>query len=262
MIFIVGGKGLTGSAIVKELQQKGIEYEIIQKENKNEFLNKKCDVLIFANGNALKYKANEDPFFDFHASVSSVVEYIQNIECKLFVFLSSIEVYDQPSSEETTCEDIKINPSRLEPYGYHKFLAENYVKHFCKDFLIFRLPALVGIGTKKNPIYDFIHEHKKVMISPESKLNVMNTHLIAKLILKIIDKNVYNEIFNLASSNSIKLGDIKNIINYSSEYTENSEKFIQNYQINTQKIQEYFEISTSEEAIKEYFESLELENKS
>ncbi|WP_232212340.1 NAD-dependent epimerase/dehydratase family protein [Candidatus Nitrosopumilus sediminis] len=256
MIFIVGGKGLTGSAFVKNLEKKQIEFKIIQKENKEEFFGKDCDVLIFANGNSIKYKANVDPLFDFHASVSSVAEYVHNINCNLFVLLSSIEVYDQHSSLETSKEDTKINEQNLEPYGYHKFLVEKYVKRFVKNFLIFRLPAIVGIGTRKNPIYDFLHNHKKVMISQNSQLNVINTRIIADIVLEIIGKNIHNEIFNLASTNSIRLGDIKNIVNFDSDYTKESEEHLQKYHINTDKIQKYVKLSTSEEAIIEYNESL------
>ena len=36
------------------------------------------------------------------------------------------------------------------------------------------------------------------------------------------------------------------------------DKYIQNYQINTEKIQEYSKMSTSEESIKEYFVSLKI----
>lgn len=260
MIFIVGGKGLTGSALVRNLEKRNVEFKIIQKENKEDFFGKNCDVLIFANGNAVKYKANEDPFFDFHASISSIAEYIHKINSKLFVLLSSIEVYDQHSSLETSKEDTIINEQNLEPYGYHKFLAEKYVKRFAKKFLIFRLPALVGIGTRKNPIYDFLHNHKKVMISPNSQLNVINTSIIADIVLRIIDKNIHDEIFNLASTNSIRLGDIKNIVKFDSEYAEESEKHLQKYHINTEKIQKYVKLFTSEEAIIEYNESLKLKN--
>jgi nucleoside-diphosphate-sugar epimerase len=256
MIFIIGGKGLTGSAFVKKLERKNIEFKIIQRENKEEFFGKDCDVLIFANGNAVKYKANEDPFFDFQASVSSIAEYVHKINSKLFVLLSSIEVYDQHSSLDTTKEDVIINEQNLEPYGYHKFLVEKYVKQFSNSYLIFRLPALVGIGTRKNPIYDFLNSHKKVMISPNSELNVLNTNVIADTVLEMIDKNIYDEIFNLASTNSVRIGDIKNIVNFDSEYTEECEKYLQKYFVNTEKIQKYVKLSTSEESIIEYNKSL------
>ena len=48
MIFVVGGKGLTGSAIVKYLEIKNKDYEIIQKENKENFFK------LFGNKDQLK----------------------------------------------------------------------------------------------------------------------------------------------------------------------------------------------------------------
>jgi nucleoside-diphosphate-sugar epimerase len=257
MFFVVGGKGLTGSAIIRLLENEEIEYKIIQRENKKDFFGKSCDVLIYANGNPLRYKANEDPFFDFKASVESVAEYIHNIDCKLFVHISSIIVYDKINSKETTKENITINVERLDNYGYHKILAENYVKKYSKNFLIFRLPGLVGKNLEKNPAYDYINKEKRVMISSESTLNFINTDKVAKSILKIIQLNIKNDIFNLASKNSIKIKDIEKVIGYNTKYTSDAEKSLQNYQINIEKIQQYVEMTTSEEAIKEYFEQLE-----
>ncbi len=258
MYFIVGGKGLTGSAIVNLLKNKNKEYKIIQKENKTDFFGKNCDVLIFANGNALKYKANADPFFDFQASLESVAEYIHKINFKLFVHLSTVNVYDKKDAKETTHENIEIDSTKLDTYGFHKLLTEKYVKQYCKNYLIFRLPGLVGQNLQKNPAYDFIHKEKKVMISSESIMNFINTNKVAEVILNIIQQKIQNEVFNLASSNSIKIRDIKKIIWYDTEYTQDAEKFTQNYQINVEKIRKYDNMNTSEEAIKEYFESLKI----
>lgn len=256
MYFIVGGKGLAGSAIVSLLKNKKQEYEIIQKENKNDFFGKSCDVLIFANGNPLKYKANADPFFDFHASVASVIEYVHKINFKVFVLLSTVNIYDKKNSEETTDENTVIDQTKLDTYGYHKLLAENYVKQYCKNYLIFRLSGLVGENLLKNPAYDFIHKGKKVMISADSRLNFINTNKVAETILKTIQLKIQNEIFNLASSNSIQIKEIKKIIGYDTEYTIDSNEHIQNYEINVKKIQKYNNMTTSEEAIKQYYESL------
>lgn len=256
MFYIVGGNGLAGSAIVRHAKKHTFEHEIIQRENKETFFGKSCDVLIFANGNPLKYKANQDPFFDFKASVESVSEYIHKINYKKFVLISTIDVYDNKSSLEDTSEDMKINSVNLGPYGYDKLLAENYVRHFCKDYLIFRLPGLVGVGLKKNPAYDFIAKDKKTMISSDSELNFINTRLVADSIFQILDEGITNQTFNLASKNSLKISNIQKIIGYDSEYTEDAKNHIQNYQINTKKIQKYVDLTTSEEAISEYFSSL------
>ena len=256
MFFIVGGNGLTGSAFVRYFDQINEDYKIIQKENKEDFFGKSCDTLIFANGNALKYKANQDPYFDFIASVASVSEYVNKIDFKKIILLSSVDVYPEKNSEKHTLESNVIDVKKLDNYGYHKFLAENYVQNKTNNYLIFRLPSLVGIGLKKNQAYDYIHEHKQVMVSPLSKFNFINTDYIANVVTKILNENIKNEIFNLASKNSMLIKDIKKIVGFDSEYTETANDFLYNYQINTNKISKYVKLTSSEEAIEAYYHSL------
>ena len=256
MIFVIGGKGLTGSAIVKYLEAKNKDYEIIQKENKENFFGKECDMLIFANGNALKYKANEDPLFDFYASVASVAEYIHKIKFKKFIHLSTVDVYGDKISTMETKEDVNIDTRKLNVYSYHKYCAEECVKQFCDNYLIFRLSGLVGVGLKKNAVYDFIHKDKKVMLSPETTQNHINTRFIAETIFHIIDLGIENETFNLASKNAIRIDEIENITGVKTDYTKNAHLYVDSNQINTEKIAKYVELSSSEEAIAEYFDSL------
>ena len=55
MIFVIGGKGLTGSAIVKYLEIKNKDYEIIQKENKENFFK------LYGNKDKLNFLVNKKP---------------------------------------------------------------------------------------------------------------------------------------------------------------------------------------------------------
>lgn len=255
MMFVVGARGLTGSAIVRYAKKNQIEYMEIQRENKEDFFGKSCDTLVFANGNAEKFKANQDSFFDFHASVSSAVEYIHKIKYKNFVLLSTVDVYNEKSDEKTS-ENTKIDESKLETYGYHKYLVENYVRHYCHNHMIFRLGGLVGEGLKKNPAYYFIKKDSKVTVSPESIMNFIHTRNVAEIIFEILGHGFINETFNLASKDSIKIKDLKNIIGYDSEYSDESGSNIQKYIINTKKIQKYVELPTSNQSITEYFTGL------
>lgn len=256
MIFIVGGRGLVGSALVRKAVARNEAHQIIQRENKEALFGSACRVLINANGNPNKTKARENPLFDWHASVASVAEYVHRIRTELFVLISTVDVYDKRGSETTTMEEFPIQPENLEPYGYHKFLAENYVRRFCPNHLIFRLPGLVGDGLKKNPVYDYVHPDKKVMISPESRLNFIHTRAVADCLFQIIDRGLRNETFNLAAKNSIRIGDIKKIVSADPKYTPEAANHLQTYQINTQKIQRYVDLPTSEESIEEYAASL------
>lgn len=260
MIFVIGARGLVGSAIARYLESKGLEYRKIQKENSSKFIGKSCDILIYANGNAFKYKAKEDPWFDFEASVASLAGYVNNINFKKFVHISTVDVYDNTFSTSDTMESATINTFKLSTYGYHKYLAENYVQHFCDDYLIFRLPGLVGKGLTKNPAYDFIHSHKSVMISGSSRLNFIHTDFVADSIFRIIEMDIKNEIFNLAAYNSIEINDMAEITGLGSNFSAEAELYVQNYDINIEKISRYIKLESSEEAIKKYFRELSLSN--
>lgn len=259
MIFVVGGKGLTGSAIVRYLKKNNYEFEIITRENKESYINKQCETLIYANGNAKKYLANEDPYFDFNASVNSVSFYLHNIKFQRFVHISTIDVYPDCSTKELTNENISIDISKQSIYGFHKYLAEQNVMKFAEKFLIFRLPALVGIGLTKNPIFDFINPEKKVFINENSALNVIDTDFIASSIFNLINQNISNEIFNLVSKNSIKISQIEELINLKTQYHDDAHKYIQNYQINSDKISSYIDLSTSQDAILKYYNSIKVD---
>ncbi|MGE5458630.1 MAG: NAD-dependent epimerase/dehydratase family protein [Methanococcaceae archaeon] len=256
MIFVIGGKGLVGSAVIRLLNKRGISYKNIQRENKEEFYSSSCDILIYANGNAIKYKAKEDPLFDYHASVSSLAEYVHKIKFNKFVYFSTVDVYDDTSSIMATNEEHQIDEDKLSTYGFHKILAEKYVRHFCKDYLIFRLPGLAGPGLTKNPLFDYLHPNKKVMISKESYLNFIHTDIIAETIFVILNKKITNQTFNLASANSIKISDIEKISGLKSEFSDDAEKYIQQYKINVEKICRYIKMDDSEESILKYIREL------
>lgn len=260
MIFIVGGNGLTGSAFVRYMMQHNLEYVVIQKENKEQYIGARCDVLIYANGNALKYLANDDPMFDFVASVESVAFYLHNIKYKQFIHLSTVDVYPIKDSYTHTQEDVQIEPNKLSIYGYHKYLAEEYVKYFANNYLIFRLPGLVGKGLTKNPVYDFVHQDKKVFVSPLSTMNFIHTDIIASSVVSISNRGVCNEIFNLASCEGIAIDDIKNIVGFESKYVDNANNNLTNYEINIDKISAYCTLPSSLECISRYFYTLH-ENK-
>ncbi len=173
-----------------------------------------------------------------------------------FIHISTVDVYPDTSSIELTKESLNINTDKLGNYGFHKLYAENYVKHFCENFLIFRLPGLVGNGLTKNPAYDFIHPHKKVMISERSQLNFIHTDFIAESIFKIAELGLKNETYNLAASNSIEISKIVNLVGFNSDFNTDSDQHIQNYKINVEKISRHITLRSCEEAIQKYFNEL------
>lgn len=256
MIFIIGGNGLTGSAIVRRCQIADLEYRVLQRDNYKEFLGKRCDILVYANGNALKWKANQNPFFDFHASLATVAQYIHEIKYDTYVQLSTVDVYSDKTTLEGTAEDSPIQAESLDTYGFHKFLAEEYVRKFTgKKSLILRLPGLVGPGLQKNPVFDYIHPDKKVMISRQSRLNFIHTDSVAQILFTLIDKSMVGT-FNVAASDSICIDDIAEITGVETEYTEDAKMHTQNYAINTAKLAGIVDLPDSKMAIRQYYNDL------
>jgi len=256
MIFIVGGNGLTGSAVVRHCRAAGLEHQVVQRENFRDFLGRSCDILVYANGNALKWKANQDPLFDFHASLASTAQYVHGVACRRYVHLSTVDVYSDKASLAGTAEDAPIVAASLDAYGFHKHLAEEYVRKFAGDrALILRLPGLVGPGLKKNPAYDVLHPEKKVMISRESRLNFIHTDDIARILFTLVDAGAAGT-FNVAAADSIRIGDMAELAGVHTEYTEEAENHRQEYAINTAKLAKLVDLPDSRTAILRYQKDL------
>jgi dTDP-4-dehydrorhamnose reductase len=204
MIFLIGGKGLVGSAFKRYFIKKKIIYKLITKNNKKKFFNKKCSLLIDCNGNSSKKKAILDPFYDFKASVLPVLENLNKINFEKYIYFSSIQVYKNFNEKKFTKENCNYNLEN-NTYGFNKKISEMYIQKYSKKFLIFRLTYVIGPGIKSNPFYD-ITKTKKIYCSLDSNINFIHADSIAKLVMKLSKKN--NEIYNLGSKNNLAISKI------------------------------------------------------
>ena len=116
--------------------------------------------MVDCNGNGSKRKANNNPFFDFSASVKSVVENLNKIKFNKYIYISTIYTYANISSKKSTIEIKQNKNDKISPYGLNKRIAELYVKKLSPSYLIFRLPFIIGPGLKRNSVYDLTHFKK------------------------------------------------------------------------------------------------------
>ena len=113
----------------------------------------KPDLLVYSGVRAEKFLANSDPEKD-RENIEQAKKNIENIHPKKLVLISTIDVFRTPVKvDETT----PIETENLHPYGYNRYLLEQWVRNNYPYALIVRLPALFGKNLKKNFIYDYIH---------------------------------------------------------------------------------------------------------
>lgn len=111
------------------------------------------ELLVYAGLRAEKFLANQNPQADY-ALIVEAQENIRRINPKRLVLISTVDVYKNPYEVD---ENSPIDTQGLHPYGYNRYLLEQWVRENYPDALIIRLPGLYGKNIKKNFIYDYIH---------------------------------------------------------------------------------------------------------
>jgi nucleoside-diphosphate-sugar epimerase len=164
------------------------------------------DIFINANGNSSKIVASRQPIDDFDASVRSVRRTLLDFQIGVYVYLSSCDVYADCSSPATTREELAGDPTGQSTYGFHKWLAEECVRHDANRWLIFRLGGMVGPGLRKNAIFDILNGGP-VWLDPESRLQFMSTDVVAATVLELVDRQIHGNIFNLCGDGTVRIAD-------------------------------------------------------
>lgn len=149
MVSLVGYTGFVGSNIYSS----GNFDEVYNSKNILQAYGTNPDLLIYSGLPAEKYLANNNPKKDMEL-ILGAEKNISLINPKKLVLISTIDVFKSPINVN---ENTMIDTKNLHPYGYNRYLLENWVRENYKDALIVRLPALFGENIKKNFIYDLIN---------------------------------------------------------------------------------------------------------
>ena len=208
---ILGGKGFVGSAIAAEARTRGHDVLIVDKEEYDSAVGARCDVLINANGNSKKFLAREQPKLEFDLSVRSVLHSLHDFSAERYIHLSTMDVYPDVSDPALNHEDVVIDIARQSPYGFHKFMAEQIVRHYAPQWIIFRMAGFVGPGIWKNSIFDLLN-NRPLRVHPDSEYQYLNTADLARLLFTVIEGGISKEIFNVAGEGLMSLRDIAALI--------------------------------------------------
>ncbi len=184
---ILGGRGFIGSALTAEAHRRGWQVTAVGSRNSADVVGGSFDLVINANGNSRKYWAQQHPAEDFDASVRTVARSLQEIRAARYLYLSSSEVYADPSDPQRNAEDTPYDPSRLSPYGFHKYLAELLVRRYAHNWAILRLSGLVGPHLRKNSVYDLLNG-RPLHVHPDSEFQFVDTRYLARLAFDLLER--------------------------------------------------------------------------
>ena len=249
MYFVMGGSGFLGSAFVRLLDRRSEPYVVLTRENYSEYVGQRCDVFINANGNAKKFLANREPMVDFDASTRSVRASLEDFDYGTYVYLSSADVYPDPSSAEATGEDTLLDVSAQVPYGFHKYLAEQCVRHRAKRWLIPRFGAFVGPGLQKNAVFDIL-AGQPLWVDARSAFQFLSTDDAAAIVGALLDQHVSNEIFNVCGRGQISVDDMLQLAERDIPIKPGSPQIT--YDVNIAKLERLVAVPSSFETVQTY----------
>lgn len=206
-IIVLGGNGFVGAAVVAEARQQSRDVASIGREAYPDSIGMACRVLINANGNSRKYLADKDPEFEFDASVRSVFRVLHDFRFDHYVQLSTVDVYIDKGNQTLNSEQAPINPLCLSRYGQHKWLAEQLVRFNARSWLIVRMGGFVGPGLKKNSIHDIL-KGLPLRVHPDSCYQYQHSADLARIVLELVDRQVFGETLNVAGDGVISLREV------------------------------------------------------
>lgn len=202
-VTVIGGEGFVGSAFDRAFRRAGAaELITVTRSNYRQLSGHNSDIVVECACNSKKFLAAENPLLDFDLSVSHRLRTLIDFPATLQVHISSVDVYANLESPERTLEDGGPVGGAVSTYGFHKRLAEDVVRHYAPEWLIFRLAGMVGAGLRKNPVFDILHD-RPIFIHPESQYQYMNTDDVAESAIWFIANGYRREIINVCGDGLI-----------------------------------------------------------
>ncbi len=251
-IAVVGATGFVGSAFLEAFSNAGHEVVGVGRDNYSLAKSDTFDIVINASNNSKKYISDRDPMGDFDLSVTQQMRVLHDFAAPLHVLLSSVDVYSDLDDPEQTRENVEPDLAKASNYGFHKWMAEQCVRHYAPDWLIVRLAGMVGPNLKKNPVFD-IQNGQPLRIHPDSQYQFMHTADVAEIVAKLIADGYRKEVFNVCGSGLIsprKIGEMANRpLDLSQLPAEVTPRILR---INNDKLANLVTIPHSEDAVRRY----------
>lgn len=250
---IIGSRGMVGSDLILYLKSHFGKIVGIDRKNYDRYRGHRFDIVINANGNSSKLWAKDNVLADFSASTTSVYATLFDFPCKIYIYISSSDVYPNHTSKKATKESENIEVENLSPYGFHKYLSECIVRNFMKNYIILRCPMILGTKLKKGPIYDILH-NSRLFVTRESAFQVITTYELAQIINFFLEHNITREVFNVGGRGAVPFNRINEYIKRPIIFPKDGETQI--YETNVSKLRKIYQLKTSGEYLQDFLKNL------
>lgn len=153
---LIGFSGFVGGTLLKQAPFDSL----YRSTNINSIKGRSFDTVVCAGAPAQKWIANRDPEAD-RKKIEGLIAYLKTVQCKTFILISTVDVFSDSMGAD---EETPVEESGLHAYGLHRRLLEKFVESHFPNYLIVRLPGLVGPGLRKNVIFDFLNDNNLHLI--------------------------------------------------------------------------------------------------
>jgi len=148
---LIGYSGYVGGTLLKQENFTSL----YRSTNIGDIDNQIFDTVVCAGAPAQKWIANREPEADLQ-KIEGLIAHLKTIQCKTFILISTVDVFKNPIGVD---EDTPVDESGLHAYGLHRRFLETFVEEHFPNYLIVRLPGLVGPSLRKNVIFDFLNDN-------------------------------------------------------------------------------------------------------
>lgn len=157
---LIGFSGFVGTTLLKQASFESL----FRSTNIGDIDGQSFDTVVCAGAPAQKWMAIREPEAD-RRKIDDLIAHLKTIQCKTFILISTVDVFKCPLRVD---EATPVDESGLHAYGLHRRLLEQFAENRFDNYLIVRLPGLVGPGLRKNVIFDFLNDNNLQAIDSRS----------------------------------------------------------------------------------------------
>jgi dTDP-4-dehydrorhamnose reductase len=157
---LIGHTGFVGGSLTSQANFDGL----FNRSNISDSKDTISDLLVCSAAPAQKWLANSNPQEDLE-NVQNLVLSLELITAKKAVLISTVDVFETPLGVD---EDSIPQQDNQNAYGRNRRFLELEFKRIFQGALIIRLPGLVGMGLRKNALFDLKHDNQVYKLNVDS----------------------------------------------------------------------------------------------